>query len=71
MPEDNPPITPPGAPPFVPGITDPRFSAQDVVDAARRAATDAARVAAVEVGSDTDTLDNETLSTVLIEMKQY
>ena len=61
MPEDNPPITPPGAPPFVPGITDPRFSAQDVVDAARRAATDAARVAAVEVGSDTDTLDNETL----------
>ena len=61
MPEDNPSITPPGAPPFVPGITDPRFSAQDVVDAARRAATDAARVAAVEVGSDTDTLDNETL----------
>jgi len=31
MPEDNPPITPPGAPPFVPGITDSKF-APDVVE---------------------------------------
>ena len=31
MPEDSPPITLPGAPPFVPGITDPKF-APDFVD---------------------------------------
>ncbi len=68
MPEDNPPITPPGAPPVVPGITDPK-PAPDVVepseglsqaaaDASRRAASEAARAAAfiTAPGNDGDTL---------------
>jgi hypothetical protein len=44
MPEDSSPITPPPAPPFVPGITDPRYT--QVVDEAQRAAVEAARQAA-------------------------
>jgi len=44
MPEDSSPITPPPAPPFVPGITDPKYT--QVVDEAQRAAVEAARQAA-------------------------